>query len=244
MVCVQIRIFNKATPLKCLELNIDSSLFFLNWVVFYLILRFHQDVGWLSCLRSPTFRHAVESWFEFHRHSTRNFLIVLLKTCLWSFFPDRIRSCCRCLEPMAALRRSSSFFCFVHRRWLDEKFSSLSHSISENFFWIWSLVWSWMMNVFISTIGFVRCGSFSWLQRERRTRSLGSAASLQLGSSVPIIGEVWSGKRWTWYLGNLCMWTQDFFRATNVCSPPFMMNPPVIPIQSPKWWASTFFSRF
>ena len=22
--------------------------------------RFHQDLGWLSCLRSPTFRHAVE----------------------------------------------------------------------------------------------------------------------------------------------------------------------------------------
>ena len=33
------------------------------------LTRFHQDLGWLSCLRSPTFRHMYNLWSVFHRTS-------------------------------------------------------------------------------------------------------------------------------------------------------------------------------
>jgi len=57
--------------------------------------------------------------------------------------------------------------------------SDKKNSTSENWFvceFVWSirsLVWVWMMNVFVSTIGFVRCGGFSWPKGERPgTRTL------------------------------------------------------------------------
>ena len=73
---------------------------------------------------------------------------------------------------MAALRRSSSSSSAPSMTWPRKGFLVFDSLDLGGLICLliclikWSLVWPLMMNVFVSTIGFVRCGSFSWLKGE------------------------------------------------------------------------------
>ena len=101
--------------------------------------RFHQDLGWLSCLRSPTFRHEVDHYVI--RVSPDNWATLSsLLTSLSSvppFFISNAHSCHRYLEPndcsapiplassapsMTLLRKGllaieTGYFCLFSRIW-------------------------------------------------------------------------------------------------------------------------------
>ena len=50
--------------------------------------RFHQDLGWLSCLRSPTFRHAVDHFVIRVSPDISASLLLTLDTCvIGAFYP-------------------------------------------------------------------------------------------------------------------------------------------------------------
>ena len=65
---------------------------------------FHQDLGWLSCLRSPTFRHAVDHFvIRVSPDISASFLclwsLLILLSSVPSFLRSDARSCHRYLEP-------------------------------------------------------------------------------------------------------------------------------------------------
>ena len=96
---------------------------------------FHQDLGWLSCLRSPTFRHAVDhDVIRVSPDISARFLWSLLisMSSVLPYFISDARSCHRYLEPNDCSAPKLLFY-LVHRRWLDSGmvFSSLTHSIAE-----------------------------------------------------------------------------------------------------------------
>ena len=72
--------------------------------------RFHQDLGWLSCLRSPTFRHAVDHLVIRVSPDISASLLLTLDTCHRCVLPyDRMRGLVRGISnPMTPL--------LVHRR--------------------------------------------------------------------------------------------------------------------------------
>ena len=96
--------------------------------------RFHQDLDWLSCLRSPTFRHEFDHYvIRVSPDNSAKFMIIVdISVIGASFFISDARSCHRYLEPNDC-SAPILLLLLVHRRWLDSGmvFSSLTHSIAE-----------------------------------------------------------------------------------------------------------------
>ena len=120
---------------KRLPFSVSSHAAVLVLVLWKWFTRFHQDLGSLSCLRSPTFRGAVEHLVS--RVSPDEFRAVFMVYLLklyshWCPHPDFwMRILVTGIHPLTTLRRSPILFP-VHRRWLDSGvFSLLIHSIAE-----------------------------------------------------------------------------------------------------------------
>ena len=92
------------------------------------LTQIHQDLGWLSCLRSPTFRHAVD------RLVIRVSLDISASICVGASY---LTIECALLSQVS---RTQWLLCvdppslLVRRRWLDSGMvlSSLTHSTTEN----------------------------------------------------------------------------------------------------------------
>ena len=153
---------------------VDSEVGFLH-ALFSLVrlTRFHQDLGWLSCLRCPTFRHMCNLWSVFHR-TLRPVLFFDLWFSLSSMFPSLWSNAplvTGISNPMASLRRSSFY---VHHWWRDSgmDLTSLTHSSAEDSFvsefaWlIRSLFWPMIVNVAFHERGIVLSRCCSWLKGE------------------------------------------------------------------------------
>ena len=76
----------------------DSEVVFCMFLSLVCLTRFHQDLGWLSCLRSPTFRHMYNRGPCFTGHYGQ---------CCFVFLDTLCHRCFLLLDPMAFLRRSS-----------------------------------------------------------------------------------------------------------------------------------------
>ena len=137
--------------------------------------RFHQDLGWLSCLRSSTFRHAVDHYvIRVSPDISASFWSSLISlSSVPPFFISDARSCYRYLEPNDC-SAPILLLLLVHRRWLDSGmvFSSLTHSIAEanlflnlfdEFVFLWSGHWNWMFLSFLTILDCpFRVGSADW----------------------------------------------------------------------------------
>ena len=115
---------------------VDSEVGFLH-ALFSLVrlTRFHQDLGWLSCLHSPTFRHMYTSWSVFHRilrpvlFVALWYLISSVLPSLWSIAP----LVTGISNPMASLRRSSFFSCTIDDatpEWISRLWRTLQRRIN------------------------------------------------------------------------------------------------------------------
>ena len=146
--------------------------------------RFYQDLGWFSCLRSPTFRH-LDDHLVIRVSPDCSASICCLLYILFvigaSFRCDRMGTLVTGISnPMAALRRSSSPSGAASMTWLRKGFLVFdSFDLGGLICLVICLINSIIGLAFdderfvFSTIGFVRCGSFSWLKGERPgTRTL------------------------------------------------------------------------
>ena len=96
------------------------------------LTRFHQDLGWLSCLRSPTFRH-MYMWHVFHRTLRPALFFIVIPYVIGAFFSlIECASCHRYLEPNGF--SAPILLYFVHHWWRGSgtALSSLTHSSSED----------------------------------------------------------------------------------------------------------------
>ena len=100
------------------------------------LTRFHQDLGWLSCLRSPTFRHLyiVTRVFTGHYGQCLNLVFVIPYVIGASFPLIECASCHRYLEPNGFSAPILLFSCApLMTRSPEMDLSSLTHSSAEDF---------------------------------------------------------------------------------------------------------------
>ena len=115
---------------RTFEWTLRLPLFFLHADVCFTL--FHQDLGWLSCLRSPTFRHWWSTRSVFHRTSRPMLLLFCDTLChRCSFFMIECASCHRYLEPNGF--SAPIFLDSVHHWWRNSgmEFPSLTHSSED-----------------------------------------------------------------------------------------------------------------
>ena len=137
---------------------VDSKVGFLLHALFCLCLkRFYQDLGWLSCLRSPTFRHLIFVIRVLQDISASAVVhVVILFIIGTSFSTIECTSCHSYLEPNGF--SAPILLVSVHHWWRDSgmDLSSLTRSSSEEkfvfeFVWLIRLLfWPMIVNVFVA----------------------------------------------------------------------------------------------